>query len=84
MGRTEEARQILAKFEKDLQDGKRVEGNIAFLYLGLKDYDKTLDYMEKAAAYDKMHPYAERDPFLQELKDQPRFQALLKKAGLKQ
>ena len=60
--------------------GKPIEGAIGFAYLGLRDYDKALDCLERAVARDGLPEEFFRDPFMDEIRNLPRVQAFLQKA----
>lgn len=83
-GREAEAREILSKFENGRQEGKPLHGSIALIYLGLHEYEKAIDALETLAATEGLPDSILCDPFLEELKSQPRFQGLLQRYGLGQ
>ena len=82
-GRTDEALSILADFKK--RQGEQYFSNyfIAWVYLGLKDWDSTFEWLERA--------YEEREGLVIQiaaeslwdpLRGDPRFRNLLNRAGL--
>jgi serine/threonine-protein kinase len=83
LGDEAEARRILALWEARLKEGKPAETQIAFIHLGLREYDKCLDALERLAAAGSLGPDMLLDPLYDELADLSRWQALLKKTGLK-
>jgi len=82
LGETDEAQKILSEFEAERKLGKPVDGAIGFVYLGLRDYDHSCDAFEKVVATEGLTTDVMCDPFFDEVRDLPRFKALLKKAGL--
>ena len=62
------------------QQGRPVDSAIGFVYLGLRDYDKALDALEKDVVRDGLPDEFFCDPFLNEVRNLPRVQAWLKKA----
>lgn len=83
LGDAAEARRILALWEERLREGKPAEMQIAFIHLGLQEYDRCLDTLERLDAAGSLGPDMLLDPLCDELADLPRWQALLKKTGLK-
>jgi len=81
-GREPEARKILAQIEDLRRQGRRTEGMAAFVYLGLREYDKTLDIWEQVIAEEGLASEMLCDPFVDELRSLPRFQAWLQKRGI--
>ena len=81
LGQTTEAEKILELLGQHRNQGRHVDGAIGFVYLGLRDYDKALDAFEKVVAYDGLDMEVLCDPFFEEVRHLPRFQALLRKAG---
>ena len=61
-------------------------GVYAYLYLGLNDYDKVLDYLEQSAEYHLFIPtsFLMSSRAFDEVRDMPRFKALLEKVNLDQ
>jgi len=84
LGRTNEAHQIVAQLEPLCSQGKPIEGAIGFVYLGLRDYDHAVDLFQKAIDRDGIPEEFLCDPFLNEVRGLPKFQALLKRAGIEQ
>jgi adenylate cyclase len=82
-GRVNEARQVLDELTGFLQQEYEVESDIALVYHGLGDRERTLDWLEKAlAAQTSSMSDLKSDPLWQNLHSEPRFVALLKKMGL--
>ncbi len=84
MGEKAEAEKILSNLEEQRKLGKAMDGPIAFVYLGLRDYDKAIDALERLEATQGLDEEISCEPFFAEIQAHPRFQALLKRAGLKQ
>jgi serine/threonine-protein kinase len=84
MGKTAEAEKIIKKLEEQRKLGKLIDGKEAFVYLGLREYDKVIDALERMEATEGLDEEFACEPFFAEIQKLPRFQALLKKAGIKQ
>ena len=84
LGEKAEAQKIIAKLEEQRKLGKFVDGAEAFVYLGLRDYDKVIDALERMEATQNLDEDFACEPFFTEMRALPRFQALLKRAGFKQ
>jgi adenylate cyclase len=82
-GREAEAREILARFLQLKAEGKRVDWSLVFVYLGLREYDHAIQMAESVEATEGLQPGLLDNPLGRELLRQPGFQALLKRAGLK-
>jgi serine/threonine protein kinase/tetratricopeptide (TPR) repeat protein len=80
LSRQEEAQKILDQLANLRQQGKPMEGAMGIVYLGLRDYDKAVDAFEKAVDRDGLPEEFLCDPFMNEVRNLPRVQALLKKA----
>jgi tetratricopeptide (TPR) repeat protein len=83
MGQEAEARQILAALEQRLKEGKPAELSISMVHLGLREYDKAMDALERLNSSEGLDLEIFVDPCVKELRNLPRFQALLEKAGMK-
>jgi serine/threonine-protein kinase len=83
MGREAEAREILGVLEQRLNEGKPAELAISMVYIGLHEYDKAMDALERLNASEGLDLEIFVDPCVKELRNLPRFQALLEKAGMK-
>ncbi len=82
-GRADEARKVLDELTGFLQQGYEVQADIAFVYHGLGDRGKTLDWLEKALdARNEWILSLRIDLFWQNLHSEPRFVALLKRMAL--
>jgi TolB-like protein/tetratricopeptide (TPR) repeat protein len=77
------ARKILDELGQWKKKGYAVRGFIALAHLGLREYDLALDSFEEAVAAGENVQGLSGDPTLDELRPHPRFQALLRKNGLK-
>ena len=63
--------------------GNRVTYNIAWLYIGLGDKDKTFEWLEKAYQEHDLYLFLLNiDPYWDSIRSDPRFISLLKKMGL--
>ena len=82
-GRTKEALQILDDLTK-LAERKYVASHFfAGIYIGLGENDRALEYLEKS--YDEHSHwliYLHMDPSMDDLRNDPRFQDLLRRVGL--
>ena len=83
MGREAEAREILGVLEQRLKEGKPAELAISMVYIGLHEYDKAMDALERLNAGEGLDLEIFVDPCVKELRKLPRFQTLLEKAGMK-
>ncbi|PWU15897.1 MAG: hypothetical protein C5B50_14390 [Verrucomicrobia bacterium] len=82
LGREAEARQILDQLEAQRKEGKPFEAAIGWLYLGLGDKDKAVAMIEEAQREECLTPQMfANDPNYDELRDVPKFQALLARAA---
>jgi len=82
-GRRSEAARILNELLEFSRQGYSVSCEIAGIYRGLGEKDKTFEWLEKA--YQERSdglPDLKSDPFWDSLRSDPRFTALLKKMGL--
>jgi serine/threonine protein kinase/Flp pilus assembly protein TadD len=82
LGQRSAAEAIIKQLEEQKQHGQSLDGAIAFIYLGLRDYDKSCDAFEKSIAENGIEDDILCDPFFQEVRNLPRVQEMLKKAGL--
>jgi tetratricopeptide (TPR) repeat protein len=81
-GRRQEAEQVLRKFEELGRTGYSVSYRPAAMYALLGDKDKAFALLEKAlAAHDWDMGRLNVDPFLDSLRDDPRFKDLIKRMG---
>ncbi|MGA2240393.1 MAG: tetratricopeptide repeat protein [Candidatus Bathyarchaeia archaeon] len=82
-GRVNEARKVLDELTGFLQQGYEVQSDIAQVYHGLGNREKTLDWLEKALeAQGRWTLELKVNPLWQDLRSEPRFLALLKNVGL--
>jgi TolB-like protein/Tfp pilus assembly protein PilF/predicted Ser/Thr protein kinase len=79
-GQEPEARKILVELENARGRGRRVDGQMAVVHLGLREYDRALDRFEAAVTDEKPSDMLEDDPFFEEVASMPRFKAILEKA----
>lgn len=82
LGQRAEAEAIIKQLEEQKQYRHSLDNAIAFIYLGLRDYDKSCDAFEKSIAENGLDDDILCDPFFQEVRNLPRVQEMLKKAGL--
>jgi len=82
LGQTNDPQRILSILDEQRRQGRTLDAAIGFVYLGLREYDRALDAFEKLQAADGLDEEVLCDPLFKELRDLPRAQALLKKAGL--
>jgi TolB-like protein/Flp pilus assembly protein TadD len=82
LGREAEARKILADLDEQRQQGKSLEHFMAIIYLGLRDYNKALEMAEQIRLKEGINEELLIDPFMDEVRQLPQFQALLQRAGL--
>jgi hypothetical protein len=83
LGREAEARTILDLLAAKLKEGKPAEFSIAVVHMGLREYDLALDALERLNATEGLDLEILVDPIVREMREMPRFQALIEKAGLK-
>jgi len=84
-GRLEDARDCLRKLEKRQQQEKQelLSMDFVILYIGLGDLDKAFYHLEKSIdARLGGIIFLRNNPVLKEFRKEPRFKALMKKAGL--
>ncbi|HYB76051.1 MAG TPA: tetratricopeptide repeat protein, partial [Nitrososphaerales archaeon] len=83
VGRREEALKILDEIKSQPNKGS-VNYAMANVYAGLGDKDKALDYLERAYQEHTLFafPLFIVEPFLVNLRDEPRFKELVRKVGL--
>lgn len=83
-GRKDDARRIISELEADRAKGSARAYDIAFVYAGLGEQEMALSLLEKA--YDEhaivFQPLLSAEPFFANLRDEPRFRALLEKLNL--
>jgi serine/threonine-protein kinase len=83
-GRTKEVLNILAEFDDLVRSGRYASGYaIAIVYAGIGDRERALSWL--AAAYrERSHwlVWLKRDPRWDEIRDDARFQALVRRVGL--
>jgi serine/threonine-protein kinase len=82
MGKEAEARNIIAQLDAAQKQGKSTEGPMAEIYLNLHDYDKAFALAEQVRLTEGIEPELLYDPLLDQFRNLPQFQALLRNAGL--
>ncbi len=84
-GRRQESDQVIRKFEELGRTGYSVSYRPAAMYALLGDKDKAFAWLEKAlAAHDWDMGRINVDPFVDSLRDDPRFKDLIKRMGFPQ
>jgi TolB-like protein/Tfp pilus assembly protein PilF len=85
-GRRAQAMQVLTSLKETAANAKRPAdagfGDIAIVYLGLGDREGALNWLQRSFDAHELVLYLGIDPIYRPLHDEPRFQALLKRAGL--
>jgi eukaryotic-like serine/threonine-protein kinase len=82
-GRSQEARQILSRFNTPKSGGNVAAANIAIGYIGVGDHEAALSWLEQA--YDdhsQALTYLKIDPVYDPLRGDARFAALVRRVGL--
>ncbi len=80
---TEKASDVLENLEKIAEKQFVPSYNFAVIYLGLKDFDKTFEWFEKAyKERSGFMPFLNVEPLVDDLRDDPRFRDLIRKVGL--
>jgi TolB-like protein len=83
MGREAEAREMISKLQKHVQDTGVGRYEIALVYAGLGEKDEAFAWMEKAFdARDKGLTYLKIDPCIDPLRSDSRYQNLVRRVGL--
>ena len=81
-GMRQEATKILNDLKDRAQNGFSNAPEIALVYVGLDDKNEALDWLEKAYA-ERFSPWVLMRPAFDPLLPNPRFQALLRRIGLR-
>jgi tetratricopeptide (TPR) repeat protein len=82
-GRVERAREILDQLQERSQGGYVSPYHFAYVHTGLNQYDRAVDYLERAYAQRAGSVYGIKGSFLfTHLRSHPRFRALLRKMRL--
>jgi Flp pilus assembly protein TadD len=77
-GQTAKARALLADIQKRLPSEHVAPADMAFLFVGLGDYDQAVDWFEKEhSERGNFLPFINTDPGLDPLRSHPRFKQLL-------
>lgn len=78
LGETERAEQVAKQLEGMNQNVRNCAFQVAVVYAGLRRYDVALDWLETAWRTHQVHfPFARVEPRFRELRDNPRFKALI-------
>jgi tetratricopeptide (TPR) repeat protein len=82
-GRTDEARALLAQFERRYADTGFGAGHIAQIYCGLGEIDRAFEWIDRMDRFQTRWPTTYKvAPVWNPLRSDPRFHAVLKKYGL--
>jgi TolB-like protein/Tfp pilus assembly protein PilF len=82
LGQEAEARKILAELDQLRQQGKPMEGPMATIYQGLREFDKACELADQMRLTEGVDEQILVDPMLDEVRHLPGFQAFLQRAGL--
>jgi tetratricopeptide (TPR) repeat protein len=84
-GRRREAEEIIGRFREVAKTQYVMSYHVALIYAALGDKDKAFAELEKAyEEHDYLLPRIKVEPFLDPLRDDPRFSDLVRRLGLKQ
>jgi TolB-like protein/DNA-binding winged helix-turn-helix (wHTH) protein len=82
-GRLDEARAVLGQLEADREHRYVPPSSLAWVHLGLRDVDRAFEWMERAVdAHDQLMMPIKSYAFLDPIRRDPRFAALLRKMKL--
>ena len=81
-GDADKARNVLDELHEWKKRGYAVCGDIAYVHVGLREFDLAMDEYEQGFANGECFPDILDDPTLDELRALPRFQAFVGKLGL--
>ena len=83
MGQHDEARKIAEELEQAARYSHTPAYYKAIVYLGLEEFDRVLDWLEQGCEERAPNmPFIVMEPIFDPIRDEPRFQALLKKMRL--
>jgi tetratricopeptide (TPR) repeat protein len=82
LGESSKAEEVIAQLREQAPQYKLADGSIGVVYLGLRDYEKALDAFEQLEAKEGMDDEWLCDPIFAQVRNHPRAQALLRKAGI--
>jgi serine/threonine protein kinase/tetratricopeptide (TPR) repeat protein len=82
-GNTNNAQKVLTELEAWKNKGYAVRADMAQVHVGLREFDPAMDEFEAAFANGEALTDLLADPTMDELRNNPRFQALLQKLGLR-
>jgi tetratricopeptide (TPR) repeat protein len=83
MGRLQDARRVLTYYEQPAPDGAQQWFFIAAIYGQLGQKDKAFQWLDRAYQNrDYFLTFIKTDPFMDPLRDDPRFKAMLRRIGL--
>jgi hypothetical protein len=82
-GDSQAAAPFVARIGRDMRDGIASPVTLAWMYSLQHQYPEAIELLEQAAAWkDRRLLYLKVSPFLENLHDQPRYSALVKKMRL--
>jgi pentatricopeptide repeat protein len=82
-GQVERARKLLAELEEERERSYVSAFHIGMAYVGLGEIDEAMAWMERAYEARELYPYHATDPMLDPLLADARYEALLRRVGLK-
>jgi Flp pilus assembly protein TadD len=82
-GENAKAKTILAELKHNGGNSHISSWDVAIVYAGLKDHQQALTWLERATAeHSQSLPGLKVEPWLDELRNEPRFQQLMRKINL--
>jgi tetratricopeptide (TPR) repeat protein len=81
-GKKKDAEEVLDKLQRAAKKGFVAPAQFAMIYIGLGEKEEALKWLEKAYDARTLHTL-KVDPMYDSLRDEPRFQKMLKKMGFK-
>ena len=85
LGRTQEAENVVERFQQRRHAGQATAHSIARCFEGLGDVDRAVEWLNRAREDRELHcVFLNQSPWYDPLRADPRFQALLKKMNFPQ
>ncbi len=85
MGRTADARKVIADLQEQLKEGYVAPTNFATVYIGLGDKEQAFAWLEKGYQQrDFWITFLKGEPIFDSLRSEPRFQDLVRRVGFPQ